>query len=204
MQQAESGGLPSGYQQIEYIRATGTQYIDTGTVPYTNTVAQIKFKNLQETGNVIFGYYNGNDQTDWRLFNHLGHPYFDLPVYSGNTGKRLSSSTSVLIPENTIKEIELGNFYVMDMENDDKIFTTASQFIGTDTITLGKYTKNNGDSTFSKNEWYYVRIFDGNTIVRDMIPCRRNADGEIGMYDIVTGNFFTNQGTGSFGAGSDV
>ena len=33
-----AGGLPPEYQQVEYLESTGTQYIDTGVNPSSNTV----------------------------------------------------------------------------------------------------------------------------------------------------------------------
>ena len=50
-----------------------------------------------------------------------------------------------------------------------------------------------------------VKIFsltsDG---IIDLVPCYRKSDGEIGMYDLVSNTFFTNQGTGTFLKGADV
>ena len=49
---------------------------------------------------------------------------------------------------------------------------------------------------------YYCRIYDGNELVRDLIPVRV---GEIGyMYDRVSGELFGNMGTGEFILGPDV
>ena len=52
--------------------------------------------------------------------------------------------------------------------------------------------------------WYYVKIFDGDLILRNFIPCYKKSSGEIGMYDTVSKEFFTNQGTGTFLKGNDV
>lgn len=52
---------------------------------------------------------------------------------------------------------------------------------------------------------YYCRITDVNdNPIRDFVPCYRKSDGEIGMYDLVTNTFFTNQGTGNFTKGNNV
>jgi hypothetical protein len=51
---------------------------------------------------------------------------------------------------------------------------------------------------------YYFKIYDNGTLVRDMVPARRNSDGVLGMYDTVTNTFFTNAGTGEFIAGPVV
>lgn len=45
---------------------------------------------------------------------------------------------------------------------------------------------------------YSVKIYNGSSLVRDLVPAVRDADGEIGMYDRVNDTFYTNAGTGSF------
>ena len=47
-------------------------------------------------------------------------------------------------------------------------------------------------------------MYDNNTLVRDMIPVRRNSDNAVGMYDRVSDTFFANAGTGTFTAGADA
>ena len=44
---------------------------------------------------------------------------------------------------------------------------------------------------------------DGN-LIRDMVPCYRRSDGEIGMYDRVSQTLFTNAGSGIFTKGPSV
>ena len=54
---------------------------------------------------------------------------------------------------------------------------------------------------------YYVKIYDDDTLIFDGIPVRRNSDGELGIFDRVNNEFFTNDlglGEYSFVAGPDV
>ena len=44
---------------------------------------------------------------------------------------------------------------------------------------------------------YSCQIYDNGTLVRDYVPCM-TADGEVGLYDVVTRMFFGNAGTGVF------
>ena len=64
----------------------------------------------------------------------------------------------------------------------------------------------NSDSTIykSKNKLYKCKMYVSGVLVRDFIPCYRNSDNEVGLYDIVNGVFYTNQGTGAFTYGSVV
>lgn len=51
---------------------------------------------------------------------------------------------------------------------------------------------------------YACKIWDGESLVRDYVPAKRVTDNEIGLYDWVTDEFYTNSGSGSFQAGPDA
>jgi len=52
---------------------------------------------------------------------------------------------------------------------------------------------------------YYFKYYDkDNSLICDLVPCYRKADGVIGMYDVVRRTFLTNVGSGSFTKGADV
>lgn len=44
---------------------------------------------------------------------------------------------------------------------------------------------------------YYAKIYDGENLVRDFLPCL-DADGVPCLYDLISKTAFYNQGTGSF------
>lgn len=51
---------------------------------------------------------------------------------------------------------------------------------------------------------YNAQLSINGSLVGNYIPCRRNSDNAIGMYDTVTSRFLTNSGTGTFIAGPAV
>ena len=52
--------------------------------------------------------------------------------------------------------------------------------------------------------WSHSMSINGNKVF-DLVPAKRKSDGEVGMYDLITGTFYTNQGTGEgFIAGPNV
>jgi hypothetical protein len=57
-----------------------------------------------------------------------------------------------------------------------------------------------GERKISKFQYYDK----SNALKCDLVPCYRKADGVIGMYDLVSGAFFTNAGSGSFTKGANV
>ena len=61
-----------------------------------------------------------------------------------------------------------------------------------------------GDYGFSTVKIRELKYIVKDLPVLDLVPCYRKSDGEIGMYDMATGKFFTNDGTGTFIKGEDV
>lgn len=203
----ESGGggvpsyarLPRGYKELQYIENTSAgPWIDTGITPDTDTVVYVKLRPLEITGNVLFGYYSGNDQTDWRLFNYSGTCYFDLPGGGGQEGRRISGSQ---LFANQDYFFELGNFYVKNANNGVSILSGSSaSYTGARSLTLGNYN----NTAFAMVRWYYVGIYSGATKVAELIPCKREYDNAIGMYDLVSDSFIENSGSGAYAGGNLV
>lgn len=190
-------GLPVEYQSVTFIESTGTQWIDTGYIPNKNTVVRTKFLNKATTGDLIFGYYTGDDTKDWRFFNYGSANFFDVPG-GEDTGARI---TGGVCPSGVIYEYELGNFYIKNLATGEVIVSGTEQTdSGVSTITLNNYN----NTMFSSNRFYYFNIYENNQLIHNFVPCYRKSDGEIGMYDIETGVFCTNQGTGTFLKGLDV
>jgi hypothetical protein len=55
IENANNSKLPSGYQRVEYIESTGTQYIDTGFKPNQNTKVEIYGQQVNYSYNSLFG-----------------------------------------------------------------------------------------------------------------------------------------------------
>ena len=178
-------GVPYDHQ-LEYLESTGSQYIDTGVVPNTNTKVQFKVMNTVSTGDCILGYSNRNDNADWRLFNYNQYLYFDR-FYGRLDGSTKSPKVQFL--SNEWREFEVGNFYVKDLATGSTLMSgSSSSFTGIDTIYLS-----HGSNSNSANKWGYVKIYDGNTLVQHLIPVSVN--GVAKMYDRLTGTFPKHYGT---------
>lgn len=182
--------------EIEYLGSTGTQWIDTGIIPKTNTKAQFRFINSVVTGDCILGYTDENDKKSWRFFNYSLKAYLDLPG-ANNTRNRIYGGT---INAGVLYNLEIGNIYVKNLSTGTNIIsgTASPSFVGINTIRLN----NGGKGISSKNYFYYVKIFEGSSLVRDMIPVRVGQTGY--MYDKVSEQLFGNAGTGDFILGPDV
>ena len=195
--------LPDGYTQLEYLESTGTQYIDTNT--YLNGASKLEFEFMTDAvkNYAVFGASNGFYYTTGEI----------SLFYYENRGieavKPLSNkSSSIITPRPAVAR---NTKYTIKYDKDNLIVNGKeqasnwySEYIGQRTAYL--FASNRGaDSWIGGNtKIYWFKIYDNNGLIRDFMPARRNSDGELGMYDLVSGGFFTNIGTGEFIAGADA
>ena len=190
----DAGGsvIPSEYEQIDYIEGTSGAVIDTGIKPTDDLMAIVKLCPLTVTGDGFLGTKgSGNDTNDWRLFNHSSTIYWDCG--NGNGG-RLSGGS---MPVDGIKEIKLGNIYVHDYTTNKTILSKTSG-ISFSEIQYNIFINGVSASKTANCRWYYLQFYKGRDLVRDFVPCRRKSDDVYGMYDRVSGTFYTSVGSGSF------
>ena len=197
----EQRNIPSGFTQVEYLESSGTQYIDTGIVPtgaYT-VIAKAKYNDLGSGSSKLFGSRNGNGSKEF-IFTagSLNGAVFTIG-YGTNT------ITATGVDSNTnihIFKLSKGTGYV---DNTIAKQFTQESFTGDYSIYLFGANYAGTENGLSSTRFYYEEIYDGNdALVQKLIPCRRNSDSVLGMYDTVSGNFLTNSGTGTFTAGADV
>lgn len=189
--------LPSGYTQVDYIESTGTQYIDTNYYGNLNTEIKAKAITTISTNRQLFG-----DITD----NSKGISC-NISISSNQTSRFGSKSVSLnfqnYISLNTIFDIT---------ENKNGIYVNGTQVATFNETTSFNTEKTlfllnrNGSIVSTTNAWigklYFCKIYDNGVLVRDFIPCYRNSDNVIGLYDLVNDVFYTNQGSGAFTCGS--
>jgi hypothetical protein len=136
---------------------------------------------MEATGDVIIGYNESSDKKDWRFFNYQNVAYFDaFDSANRSEGRRIYGGT---ISSNVKYNLEIGNYYIKNLSTGINIISGNSYTeTGIYNICLGYDAYNN---RISKNKWYYVKIFDNNTLILDLIPVRKNGVGY--MYDKVSG-----------------
>lgn len=191
--------LPSGYQELEYLESDGYQYIDTGIMVKTATDrAIIKLAITNNLYRYIFGQYTSSCSNF--IWLNSGRQY----QYGwGRTYKQ----TNIQI-DNNAHTYELYNdgaaTFVIDGVIIDRDTTSSALYNAERSLWL----LNGNTSTFTvpqpAQHLYYFKLFRSNILIADFIPARRIGDGVVGMYDTVSKQFFTNQGTGSFIAGPEI
>lgn len=196
---SSSAGLPEGYTQVEYIESDGTQYIDTGYKANQDTRVVFDAYILQTTTTAtgLFGCRQAMGSNGFYIYEQNG----DLGEYNDGYGSLFTRDIPLSASARHIIDKNKNKTYI-----DETIAHTyaAQTFTAPVTLTLFAIQQSNGvDERMSVCRLYSCVIYDNGTIVRYYIPCT-NASGIAGLYDTVSGVFYTNAGTGSFTAGADV
>lgn len=191
--------LPSGYKQLAYVKSTGTQYVNTGVIPTTNTRVVIEFEWISPPTNVstwhtVFGSRTSSGSGD----------QFNITTDSGNSYAGFASQEiTVTQPYN-----KANTRYVVDISKNGVIVngvnagTFNSGLNVVSSYPMYVFGRNNA-GTFGNGmtgKVMSMKIYNGTTLIRDYIPCK-NASGTVGLWDDVNSVFYGNAGSGSFVAG---
>ncbi len=175
--------MSSNYTRIDYIESTGSQYIDTKIKPVANLGFDMTVQVLNKTlDQKIFGSYGngvflGTLGGNWRY--GPGCDYYDISATTDITRIKLNGDVWSFNGTNApTKKAAAQNNY---------------------NITVFGAHYQNGDVYCSAVKIYSLKIYDANSnLLGDFVPCYRNTDNKPGLYDMVSGEFFTNAGTGEF------
>lgn len=205
--------LPKEYQQVEYIESTGTQYIDTKFKPNQNTSIQTHIYRTER---------NKTWQFPFDSRNSAGTNEFEMCFYMQGGGWRDDyGNTEDRIFFNYDKE--LGDFFIDKDRNSceiNGIVISHSEEIEIKcdyNFTIFGVNYQGGVRAYESDmiKLYYFKIYNNGVLIRNYIPCyckislldvdgKQCEQGTIGLYDLVEGKFYTNQGTGDFIKGPDV
>lgn len=207
----KESGIPSEYIEVEYLESTGTQYIDTGIYFDNNTTFEFKSRLIYQTNGypAIYGARVGSSNNDFQIYYNnstAGGTPTSLCFRNGNTTYTINAS-SLGFTDFLNKDIEVKSTATNITVNEYSV--SVSYKSGTRTpypvILFAQRGQNSMHATnYGAQRIYKYKIWQGTTLVRDFIPCIRKIDQVAGMYDLVSKQFFTNSGTGSFIAGPVV
>lgn len=192
--------LPSEFQAVEWILAANGAYIDTGISTMNGVVSTFDFS-LESAG-------------------FQSPPSFVMLNYGASYGQFFgkNSNTSLLGLNNSTGQFSNAlSFYlskqnlviawdeihtVATLNGSESISHTRASAANHSTLTIGSSVNRGGDILTLPTRFYNFKN-TGNAN-QDFVPCYRKADGEIGMYELISKTFFTNSGSGSFTKGADV
>lgn len=171
---------------VNYVEATGTQYIDLGFVPSSNTkvVCDFQCTAADKTNRAIFGVVG---QFSFRKFNET--------TFRTNGGNSVDFPTTISITaRHTVEKTPT----VTTIDSTNTKDTTAGSV--SNNLFLGAYNNGTAAANFAKCKYYGFKRYEGNAISLDLRPCL-DGNGVACLYDMVSDQYFYNQGSGTFDYG---
>lgn len=194
-----TGSFIAGPRFIEYIKSTGTQYIDTGV--YAPGITRFVVKGTCDTNYASNTQLLGTNNSSATTF--FGGRYMSATGvkswYCINAeGVSIGNPTDLSIIDCTIESRTSQYGTLIDLVNN-----TTSEFIrfasgewGFTSSNLilfgGVFPRHSPNATC-----YSLQLYTANGLVRDLRPCLDGNNVKC-MYDLVTGKYYYNQGTGEF------
>ena len=193
---------PSCYIPVEYIETTGTQWIDTGFAAPDGFIFDLAWSYNIIPGSYIVGSHNEGSPYGRNGIGSVNSAYWELGTGDTCPGSSttITANTKYILYGSTVK----GNSYLN--VNGSRVITTgdsSSRSAYNVWVFYNQYSKYYSHSG-ANGKLYYLKIYNsGGALVRDYIPCI-SPTGEAGLYDKVTGKFYTNSGSGAFIAGKPL
>lgn len=184
--------LPSEYQRVDYIEASGNQYIDIGYYATAQTVFEVDCAFTDYNTNYRIGLvagYSGNSRCAIGVQN-TGKAYFGISASNINpdyTDVLARHTYKVSIPE--LK----GYIDGVEYATGSGTFSVGSKYNGYLFAVRGSTSAENK----TNGKLYGARITT-EFIDQVFVPCYRKSDNVIGLFDITNQKFYTNAGTGNF------
>ena len=183
------------YTRLTYIECTGEQYINTGYVVQEDDVIEMMYISTSTTAadKALYGCYDDNGNIWFSIYSNTGYVRFGSSASASITNARM---TYKLTMKKSSVVVDSGNMATPD-------------FVGLPQVPLYLFARNNkstGVGMYGYCRCLSFSIKNGSgEIVRDMWPCKRDSDGAIGMIDLVSGQFYANEGSGDdFIAGGEA
>lgn len=179
-----------------WIQSDGHSYIDTGVyLDNPRVVCKFEFHNDYENAARypdIFGQGNG------------GNSNFQLYNDASSMNLRINGTSNI-----GMFRVTAGDIYEVDASSRRIIVngvtagTSPSTLIITDRTQKMKMNMGPTTGTSTNSKFYYFKLYDGDTLVREMYPAV-DENGVACMYDYVTESFFYKAGTGDFTVSDEV
>ena len=201
--------LPSEYQQVEYIENTENSYIDTGKILTQNNSVECKIKTpstLADVTSMSFGSRDGASSNN--ISSNFISNIITIDFNNSNYNTYRASYTNMQV---STEYILYTSKNTRKIYNKNRNVLVENNTICNDTITTPNTAHIFRINPMPQQHWlygkirlYYFKIWENDELIMNLIPCYRKSDNEIGLYDLVSNTFLTNQGTGTFAKGDNV
>ena len=201
-----SWGLPSTYQEVEYIQSSWTQYIDSWVSWANGYIAEAKFI-LTELGwtsddcyvlwsGWAYPNYAAYITKQWAYWTHRWRQNTEISWWSISTNTEYIVKSTILTSGNRL-EVNWSTIGTSTLS------TSYDNWYNMYILAMNsEWTAGN----FWKAKLYYLKIWQGSesNLIRDFVPCYRKSDSVIWLYDIENDVFYTNSWTWTFTKWPDV
>jgi hypothetical protein len=173
------GDLPTGYSRVDYIEFTGEQLVDTGIIGNQDTQIRTSFTWGGDKQNHVYGCASPNNEASITSYTNGSWRFGD------KSATKTVQKNNTLLPYSTlVNKTMIGITGSMTSISDVPDFETVA------TLLLGGARTADGGLPASGivGRVFEFRIWDGDTLVMDMIPV---TDGTVfRFYDKVSKTFF--------------
>lgn len=184
---------PADKARLVYLESNGTQYIDTGIIPTSNSIVEVKMAYTTNPAGTHAEQINGvsaNGRCAWGYARSISNQNF----YVGIKEKNINTGVPLDDIAHTFIINQNGSWQIDDnvgSQNCGSSVATKSIWLFGRNVVTGAL-----DSPCSE-KIYYCKIWDGETLVRDLIPVLDGNDVPC-MFDTITNEFLYNKGSGVF------
>ena len=187
----EQGFDNEHYYELNSLRSSGTQYIDTLYVANSNT--KVVINDFTPLYSVQWEEYLGCNTADDGGNSFEFRRNYNTSQVLFRIGSTASSSVAVSSSDKHKVTLEYTGITV-----DGTKYTIAGGNISTNTLYLFAAHIDTGVFRASHCIMNAVEIYENDTLVHNYVPAERIVDGAKGMYDTIDGIFCGNIGTGNF------
>lgn len=197
-----SGDFRKLYQRVEYIsRKSGGGWFRTDFIANNESGLELSFS-VPSFSDVATMGARESSVTNGRCY-----VWYPRAATVGYFGWNTAQSWSVSVTENTIYTTRLNwlnsrKAAVLNADGSTKATKSISGTLVQHTKPIDICTYNNGNGRAMS--LYGARLSQGSEIVREYLPCYRKRDGEIGLMEILSGQFIPSQVSNGFTKGADI
>ena len=183
---------PSGYDALDYIEGTGTQYIDTGFVPNQDTrlVMDVESADPIPECHIAGARVTGMSQEFCLLIDAQER-------WRSDYGSEQDIVTGAPRSGRYTIDKDKGNVSIGEASVSQATQTFSAEY----PLYVFAVNTAGSTSTFAPLRLYSCDVYDNGVLVRSFVPARRKRDSSVGLYDTTGGKFYSNAGTGAFVAG---
>ena len=194
-------GVPQEYTRLDRLQGDGNAYIDLGITLNQDDEIEVDFIFKYASGSQVFGYRDSASSKNITLFSGggVGSLFMDFNN-SDYTNYRLGTTgTDDAQYTAKISKAKRG------------LYSGTTEIVANNTACPDTFTTGNALLFFAGGSPSGTAKFTGSILevrIKDrmhLVPAKRNSDSVLGMYDMITGQFFTNAaGSGAFIAGDPM